>query len=347
MAQPGSPPRRMQRPAAAGTHGPGHGHARQVRQPERPPRPGWQDDAFAPADTDTDLPSWAGPAALGPAAGPARASRPADPYDGGYAGEARRAGPAAESAAVPDEAGPAAPGARTRAGRAAAARRRRSRRLIRRWAAVAIALCVVGAGIAAIVTATRTRQLPYVTSMQPGEYKSVPSACTSISAGVLSQYLPGNRTQTNQFAGSQQSQCSFTVDAKPVFRLLEVSAQAYQPFAAATGNGSASANAQDNVTEARAELATPPKNSPLSPATITALAGFGQEGFTAVQHEQAAGTASNVVTLVARDRNVVVTVVMQGEQAPGFTAVPVATLELGARAAAKDMLARAGHEPAA
>lgn len=342
MSHPGSPPRRLsERPDDK------YGRSRErPRRADRPERPRWQVDAFGPDDTDADLPPWAGPARP---AGTRHRGAAADQHAGGYAGEAGtrlddglRAGPADAAADAPRSRMAA-----RRQGRAAAARLRKSRRRVYRWSVVGIAVCVVGAVIAAIATQSSPKPTPYVTSLLPGEFRSVPSAC-GVSAAVLTQYLPGSgRTTTNQFSGPTQSQCSFTVDAKPVFRLLEVSAQAYQPFAAASGNGSASANASDSLALTKATLAKPPKKSPLSPAQIAVLPNLGQQAFAAVQREQASGILSDVVTVVVRDRNVVITVQLSAQETPGFSPTPVATLQAGATAAAEDMLAKLKAQPVA
>jgi hypothetical protein len=188
----------------------------------------------------------------------------------------------------------------------------------------------------------------YVTALQPGEFKSVPSACTSVNPAVLAQYLPGSgRTTTNQFAGATLSECTFTIDAKPVFRLLEVTTEAYQPFAAASGDGSASANAKDNLALARATLADPAKHSPLSPAQITPVAKLGQQAYVAYQQENAGGIMSDVVTVLVLDRNVLITVEMSAQRSPGFNPTPAGTLEAGATAAAKDVLAKVLTQPTA
>lgn len=337
MVQPGSPPGRVRRQPAPGSHRPAGGRARPAARPEPPRRPGWQRDAFAPDDTDADLPPWAGLAAPPRSGRPARPPRAAAaPFAGGYAGEA---GSGPHEGPAPRER--TSSGSHSRAGRAAAARQRRTRRLVLRWASIAIALCVVGAAIAAVVTRVgKPKPLPYVTHILAGEYKSVPNACTTISSQVLATDLPGSsRTSNSEESGAQQSQCSFSVD-KPVFRLLEVTAMAYQPFAAASGNGSASANALDNMATERAALSAPPKKSPLTPAKITTVAGLGQQAFAAYQQEKAAGITSDLDTVLVRERNVLITVELSAQEAAGSAPAPQATLQAGAAAAAKQMLAR-------
>jgi hypothetical protein len=214
---------------------------------------------------------------------------------------------------------------------------------------VAIVACVLAAGITAFVTHHAAAKTPYVTSLLPGEYKAVPDACSSVTAATLSQYLPGpGLVKTDELAGSGESECSFGVDHKPVFLVLEVTSQQYQPFAAASGNGSASANAQDNFALAEQALLHPAPHSPLSAAAISPLAGVGQQGIIGYQHEHVSGITSDLVTVLTRLRNVVVTVSLSGQESGhGFGPVPLATLEAGATAAAKDALARLRAEPAA
>jgi hypothetical protein len=368
VAQQGSPPSRLTRRAEDDGHA--TVRARRAGRSAAAQRPGWQVDAFGPDDTGADLPSWAGPSVV---PGRPGARRRPDPYAGGYVGEAHRDGahrdgahrdgaqrdeaqrseaPRDEDRHAGAEGGPAEPvTARplTRSqGRAAATRLRKSRRRVYRWCGVAIVVCVVGAVIAVLATSSSPKPQLYVTALQRGEFTAVPSACSSVSAAVLSQYLPGShRTTTNQFSSTTHSQCSFTVDAKPVFRLLEVTTQAYQPFAAASGNGSASANARDNLVLARAVLADPPAKSPLSPAQITPLPKLGQQAFAAYQRETAGNIISDLVTVIVLERNVLITVELSAQQSPGFSPAPVATLQAGATAAASDVLAKVLTEPTA
>ncbi len=347
MAQQGTPPRRLTRRAEDDQHGPdGERRARRAVRPAGSQRPGWEQGAFESYDTDADLPSWAGPSDYqGRSGGPRR--RP-DPYQGGYAGDALRVDDTdgGSATAVPDS--PAAPRPTRRQGRAAAARLRKSRRRVYRWCGVAVVLCVVGAVIALVATSGTPKPPPYVTTLQHGEFTSVPSACTSVNAAVLAQYLPGSgRTTTNQLSESTQSECSFTIDAKPVFRLLEVTTTAYQPFAAASGDGSASDNARDNLADSKAALADPGKKSPLSPAQITSVPGLGQQAFSAYQQENASGLVSDIVTVVVLERNVLVTVELSAQRSAGFSPTPAATLQAGATAAARDVLAKVLAQPTA
>jgi hypothetical protein len=311
------------------------------QRPDRSDRPGrpasWELDAFGP-DADAELPPWAGP--------PVYAARP-----GGT--QLRPPPPVADTDSDEEAASdpPAAPGrARRRSGRrAAAARLRKSRRRVLRWSAVAIVACVIAAVVTAVVTHHTAKPLPYVTALQKGEFKSVPDACTAVSPAVLSQYLPGaSRTTVASVATATDSGCSFTVDSKPRFLVLSVTAESYQPFAAASGDGSASDNALDNFITVRATLLKPPKRSPVPPAVITPLAGLGSRAFTAVTREHAGRIMTDLVTVAVLERNVIITIGLQGQESGGgFGPVDLPALETGAQAVARDVLAKARTEPTA
>jgi hypothetical protein len=241
---------------------------------------------------------------------------------------------------------------RVRRGRAAAARLRKSRRKVYRWSGVGIAVCVVVA-LVVVLTHHSPKPLPYVTTLLAGEFKSVPGACNSVSAGVLNQYLPEpGRTMANQISGSTESECSFTVDRKPVFLELNVTAQAFQPFAPATAAGSkpgsATAYAADTFAEAQQSLAHPAKTAPQSPARILPLSKVGEQAFVAVASQDVTGIDSEIVTVVVRVRNVLITVAETGQESGhGFGPVSDGELEAGALAAAKNVLAKAETQPTA
>ena len=358
MAQQGSPPRRFARPPQ-----PEH-RARRDRSLERPHRDDWQQyDAFGP-DSDDNLPPWAGPSD--------QPARPTRTLRRAHAGGERTLGAQAGEHDYDDPAGHdwqpgAGPGDQSpstgvprrsgRLGRAAATRLRKSRRRVYRWCGIAIVVCVVAAGITALVTHHTPKPSLYVTSLLPGEYKAVPNACQGVSGTVLDKYLPApGRTVADEISDSTESQCSFTLDRKPDFLVLEVSAEAYQPFAAASAAGSpagsASASAQDNYTLTRNNLVKPPATGTakplLSAAAISPLAKTGQQAFVAVQTEHAEKIVTEVVTVVIRDRNVLITVTESGQESGhGFGPVAVSTLEAGAEAAARDMLAKSVTEPRA
>jgi hypothetical protein len=345
VAQQGSPPRRSLRAPDAGRRGLDRAPRQdRPRRADRPGRPvGWQElDAFGP-DAESDLPPWAGPGVYpvgpggtGPGGTRARTAAHGDAGDDGY-----------EAAAQPADDG-ARP--RRRAGRAAAARLRKSRRRVLWWCGTAIAACVL-AGVIVTLSAGKQQapQVSWVTTLQPGEFKTVPDTCTAISPGVLDEYLPSaGRKQLQPSNTSTDSECAFTVDHAPVFLVLEVTAQAYEPFAGASGNGSASAYAADNFALDRQGLAVPAKKSPLPPAQVTALPQAGQQAFTAIQREHVAGMVTYVATVDILERNVVVSVSLSGQDAGhGYGPVSMTTLQAGAQAVARSVLATVLTEPKA
>jgi hypothetical protein len=276
-------------------------------------------------DTDPDLPPWAG-LAIRPARAPRR---------GGGAEPPRPPGGAH---------GPGAPGTGRRPGRAAAARSRRSRRRL----VMAAAVLAVAVACTAVILLTRGSTAArngtgYVTTFQPGELRSVPDACHALGPATIRQLLAGRRPRVTQsLAGSTDSQCTWTVDAPPLFRVLELTSQAYAPSLLASGNGSATRSAIDAFSQARAQLASPPKSAHQPRAQITPLTGLGSAAFSALQVFKVGSGTTSMVTLVVRDRNVLITVTMQGPGQPPagrLQPVPVPVLRSGALTAARRALA--------
>lgn len=286
-------------------------------QPPRPgpypaPRAGQRPGRGAP-DAGDELPPWTD---LGP---PARAPR---------AGRAR-------------------PG-KEHAGRVQAARARRIRHRIQIWAAIAVV-----AGLAAVLAVAlrpgrgspRAQAGGFVSTFQPGEYRTIPGACGSVSAGTLDSYLPGKRSMVTlpALAGGSGSQCDWTLDAKPVYRLLEVSATAYAPSGLVPGNGSATSVAEYAYRQALQTKQHPPRETRQPAARITALTGLGAAAFSAYQVLSVGGDITDRVTVVARLRNVLVTVQFSGlahAAKGGYGPVSPADLAAGAAAAARNVLAR-------
>ena len=204
-----------------------------------------------------------------------------------------------------------------RPGRRAATRARKGRRRL---------LAVGGAGVVvlAVLALWATNTWPFgsskaapadsglVTTFQKGEFRAVPNACSAISSTLLGQYLPGKVNRVSQSAGSAtQSQCTWTLDAKPNFRVLTVSSQAYAPSLLATGNGSATFSAIDAYGQLMQGLQNPPKKSKLPKAQMGSAVGLGSAAFTALQVFHV-GAVTDEVTVVVRDRNVLIDVTMQG-----------------------------------
>jgi hypothetical protein len=299
----------------------------------RPPagrgaRDSWREQDPFHGEAESELPPWAGPSIYPTGPGGTRIGPP----------EPETEEPAPESAA---------PRRRGR-GRAAAARLRKSRRRVYVWCGTAIVLAVIVAGVAILHGLPGHHNKPtFISTFQAGEYKTVPSACTAVSSALLSQNLAGSaRKVTPASTGSGQSQCSFTVDAKPVFRVLEVTIQAYQPSLIAAGNGSATDSATDSYLASRNQLAAPGKRSPLPAAQVTVLTGLGQQGLSALQVIRASHAVTDLLTVMARDHNVIATVSLQ-EQASGggFGPVSVSSLRAGALAVCKAVLAKALAQP--
>jgi hypothetical protein len=238
-------------------------------------------------------------------------------------------------------------------GRAQATRARRAkRRLVAAGSLVAAAALVA---VLVIVLLPGAKRAPtgisgFVTTYQPGELRSVPSTCGTVSAGTLGQYLPGSLTKVSLpgLTGKSSSQCDWTLDHKPMYRLLEVIATAYAPSGLASGNGSATAAATDAFTQARYGYLNPAKGSDLPRAQINTVSGLGKEAFSAFQvlkvgaHTPAEVTTDRI-TVLARYRNVLITVEFSGIDHAGqggYGPVEPSLLQAGAVAAAREVLAK-------
>jgi len=237
------------------------------------------------------------------------------------------------------------PPARPR-GRQAAARARRNRRSIYLWGGVLAVAVLVGAGVWFLVSGgskPAAAPNPLVTTFLPGEFRTVPNACTAVNASTLNQYLPGKRVvaSPNSLDGGEASLCSWTLDHQPLYRLLNVQVQAYTPNGLASGDGSATFAAMDGYAAALQQKTSPPKATHLPKATVTAISGLGTKAFSALQVTRSPGLKTDLMTVVVRDRNVVLTAVLQGNSGHGgYGAVSPAQLRAGAIAAARDVIAK-------
>ncbi|HEX6519759.1 MAG TPA: hypothetical protein VF070_07035, partial [Streptosporangiaceae bacterium] len=223
---------------------------------------------------------------------------------------------AEELASVPDD---DAPRGRSRAAIGARARRALLRKRRRSFVAIGGAVVVI-AVVLIVVFVTRggnqTAVIPndFITTFQPGELQQVPNACEVIPAATMQQYLPGKVKQAAAVPvnGKLGSTCNWTLDHQPVYRLLEVSMQAYAPFGLASGNGSATNAATDSYTQTLQGLQDPPKHSVNAGATVTMLSGMGNEAFSAMQVFHVGGAVSDEATVMIRFHNVIVTVELSG-----------------------------------
>jgi hypothetical protein len=344
----GYPPRRPAGLPADGRHGRPDEPGRRGR-PGRDSRPragGWdQLDAFDD-HLDEATPPWAGPG-IHPTAPAGRQRRPPRDPDGPVAVASPDGDwpPDGDEDWAPDERAEARPGRR------AAARARKSRRRLLVGCGAVAVVAVIAAAVLWVTrtwpfqgTAAPAASSPVVTTFQRGEFRSVPNACSAVSPALLSQYLPGKVSRVSQALGSAtQSQCTWTLDHRPDFRVLAVSSQAYAPSLLASGDGSATFSAIDAYGQTLQGLQNPPKGSKQPPAQLGTAVGLGRDAFTALQVFHVAGVTTDEVTVVIRDRNVLIDVTMQGPERGGhLQPVPVATLRAAALAAAHEVLAGLG-----
>ena len=333
MAEQGSPPPRSGRLPTAGRRGQSRGTGRR-----------WDEQL----DGDEEYPPWAGPSVTPRRADQRRAQ--GRPATGTHAAPAVGDDAAGEAATWQDEgtdrpgwAAETGPGLRSR--RAAARSRRRSR-ITWVWGVAALVVVLIVAGVLFLMgrhEAAPDSNAGFVTTFQRGEFKTVPSACTAVTSATLNQYLPGKRRMVapRSLDGKAQSLCNWTLDAPPVYRVLSVTAQAYAPSGLATGTGSATFAAMDAYQQALARMRHPQRATHLPVATVTPLHSVGTVGFVALQIVRTRGLATDLETVVARDHNVVVTVVLQGPHSPSgrYRAAQQSELQSGAIAAAKDVVA--------
>lgn len=341
MAQQGSPPHRRGRLPAASRRGDSRATG---------------NNSWDELDSDEEYPPWAGPG-IGPrwAGHDERQRRKHSRDEDTQRGGAEERGDAeAWTGPEPDEAGwdDARPPDRARRGpgfrsRRAAARSKRRSRMVWVWGGAAVAVAAIVAGLLFTLggsSAPKTSLPGLVTTYQSGELKTAPNACTSVTSATLGQYLPGNRRMVapHSLDGGAQSLCDWTLDAAPVYRVLQVSVQAYAPSALATGNGSATSAATDAYQQALRAKQHPAKNTHLPPALMTSVPGLGTTAFGALQVVLARGASTDLETVAVRDHNVIVTVVFQGPH--GHTGrygpVSVTLLRAGATAVARDIVSQ-------
>jgi hypothetical protein len=216
------------------------------------------------------------------------------------------------------------------------------------WAGAAVTVAVIAAAVLVLVrhhAPARPAPGRLVTTFQRGELKTVPAACSSVSKATLGTYLPGKRSmiRPRSLYGAAQSVCDWTLDQPPAYRLLTVTVMAYAPSGLAGGDGSATAAAEGAYAQALRQRASPPKAVHLPRAVITRVPGLGAAAFAALQVVRAGGDRTDMLTVVARTRNVLVTALLEGldHSANGrYGPVSPAQLRAGATAASRDVLAR-------
>jgi hypothetical protein len=178
-----------------------------------------------------------------------------------------------------------------------------------------------------------------VTTFLPGELQQVPNACTSVPSATLGQDLPGQpKMAAPPLNTGADSQCTWTLDSPPTYRVLEVSMQAYSPSGLAPGDGSATFAAEYAFAQDESSKQDPGPKSGEPKATITNLDGLpgGNDtaAFQAAQVFNVSGAITDVSTVYVRYRNVIVTVVLDGldHASKGTSYGPVSPSQLGAEA---------------
>ena len=179
-----------------------------------------------------------------------------------------------------------------------------------------------------------------ITTFLPGEIQKVPGACPAIPAATVGSYLPGQPkvVAPPPLDGVLDSQCDWTVDARPVYRLLQLDIQAYTPNGLASGTGSATFAAIDAYAGALQAKQDPPAGTGAPRARVTTVPGLGMVAFAATQVYQVGGAITDVATTVIRYRNVVITVVLNGldrSNRGGYGPVSMSELSAGSVAVAR------------
>ena len=166
-----------------------------------------------------------------------------------------------------------------------------------------------------------------VTQFLPGEVQSVPDACTTVPNATLSQYLPDSPKEAAPPLNSgTDSQCSWTMDDAPTYRVLEVQIEAYTPSALVAnsngtglvpaGNGSATYAAEAALASYDYNLVKPAANSGQPAATVADISGMpggnDTSAFSATQVFDRDGVINDEASVYVRYRNVIIIAVMEG-----------------------------------
>ncbi len=197
-------------------------------------------------------------------------------------------------------------------------RRKRRRQLIAGGGVVAVAIAVAVYFFTGNNGSSANLGLNnLVTTFLPGELQQVPDACTSVPQATLGQYLPGQlKMASPPLNTGATSQCTWTLDKPPMYRVLEVNMQAYSPSGLASGDGSATFAAEDAYAEFETAKQNPGPHSGQPPASVTDLSslpgGNDTVAFEAAQVFNVNGATTDVSTMIVRYRNVIVTVVLNG-----------------------------------
>ncbi|HET9082467.1 MAG TPA: hypothetical protein VFO01_18375 [Trebonia sp.] len=226
-----------------------------------------------------------------------------------------------------------------------AGRRKRRRLLAAAGAVAALAIAVTIYLVSGGPGAANLGFGNFVTNFLPGELQQVPDPCTSIPSATLSQYLPGKTKQAAPPLNSgANTECTWTLDSPPTYRVLQVQLQAYSPSGLASGNGSATFAAEDAYQSFENGFLKPGPKSGQPPAAVTDLTGMPgasqTSAFQATEVFNRGGATMDVANVLVRYRNVIITVVVDGlnQSSGGKTyATSMSDLTAAANTVAKEM----------
>ena len=189
-----------------------------------------------------------------------------------------------------------------------------------------------------------------VTSFLPGELQQVPNACGILPSSTINQFLPGQQKVVEPPLNSgAQSECTWTVDNPPTYRVLEVNLTAYSPNAlVAYGNGSATFAAEYAYAEDETAEQHPGPKSGQPAATTANIQNLGSSAFSSVQVFHSSGGVTDVAAVYVRYRNVIVQVVVNGldqgsKGGKQYGPVSQSTLLSAARTVAQQATAKVAH----
>jgi hypothetical protein len=189
----------------------------------------------------------------------------------------------------------------------------------------------------------------FVTQFQQGELQQVPNPCTAVPAATLGKYLPGKIKQAAPPLNSgANTECTWTLDAAPTYRVLQVQLVAYSPSGLASGNGSATFAAQDAFESFQNGFTSPGPKSGQPKAAVKDLAGMpggnDTSAFQATQVFNRGGATMDVANVLVRYRNVIITVVVDGLEQSGkgkdYGPVSMSDLTAAATTVGKEMAAK-------
>ena len=211
------------------------------------------------------------------------------------------------------------PPARRRGQGRSRGRGRRNRRGPLFWAVPAAIIVVIVVVVVVLIVPGRSTPAPVtpgslITTFLPGEIQKVPDACPSVPAATVDSYLSGRPKSAAPppLDGPLGSQCDWTLDVRPVYRLLQLDIQAYTPNGLASGDGSATFAAIDGYAEAMQQKQDPAPATGAPRGQVTVEPKLGTAAFTATQVYVVGGAITDVATTVIRYRNVLITVVLNG-----------------------------------